>query len=73
MKLASKKSAAADTPAKRVSVIKLSAPVRQRIAKELGIQAGIDAVPEAIHVVRVNRQNLLTRPGFPHVWVLDIP
>ena len=73
MSLARRKKAAGDTAGKPVSEIKLSDTVRRRVASELGIPAGVAAVPDAIHVVRVRRQNLRTRPGSPLVWILDIP
>jgi len=73
MKLATKKKTTEAAAAKPVSVIKLSADVRRRIAKDLGITAGIEAVPEAIHLVRVHRQDLITRVGLPHILLASIP
>lgn len=56
--------------AQAVSVLKLSAAARRKIAKDLGIEAGIEAVPETIHILRVRRQNLSTRVGLPLTWIL---
>jgi hypothetical protein len=53
-----------------VSVLKLSEAARRKIAKDLGIEAGVQAVPEAIHILRVSRRNLPTRVALPQTWIL---
>jgi hypothetical protein len=56
--------------AQAVSVLKLSAAARRKIAKDLRIEAGIEAVPETIHILRVSRRNLSTRVALPQTWIL---
>jgi len=71
MKHAKRKSTtAADAAQAPVSVLKLSAPMRRKIAKDLGIEAGIEAVPESIQIVRARRQDLGTRVALPQTWIL---
>jgi len=65
-----KESNAADAGQASVSVLKLSAPMRRKIAKDLGIDAGIEAVPESIQIVRARRQDLGTRVALPQTWIL---
>lgn len=55
-----------------IATIKLDERQRKQIATELGVSAGIDYVPDTIHVTRVNHRDLglTTRNVRDMSWVL---